>query len=151
MGQEETGVPNTPQKNILHRISLGLADVLGTRLELIQLELEEERRRLVLAILMAVVIGAFLMIGLSLLSIFIVVQLYWAYGLLALVPVAVIAFVIAALIFQFALRPMVSYGQTFSESISQLKRDGQWLSEQFVRKNKYSSAAQSTTRTPEES
>lgn len=145
MEREDRGDPNL-EKNILNRISAGLVDGLATRLELIQLELEEERRRLVLAILLAVIIGAFLMVGMSLLAVFIVIQLYWAFGLLALIPVAVVAFAIAALIFQFALRPMVSYGQTFSESISQLKRDGQWISDQFATKHRPFTAPTPTTK-----
>lgn len=134
MSFEETDSGTRPEKNILHRIGAGLLDVLGTRIELVQLELEEEKRRLVLAILVSTIIGAFVLIGLSLLSIFIVMNLYWSYGLIILLPVAAVAFIIAALIFHFALRPLVSYGQTLHETVSQLKRDAQWLGEQFAPK-----------------
>ncbi|MDZ4742721.1 MAG: phage holin family protein [Verrucomicrobiota bacterium] len=123
---------NSPlEKNIFHRIGAGFLDILGTRIELVQLEIEEEKRRLMLAILVSVILGAFFMVGLSLVSIFIVMKLYWAYGLNSLIPVALCAFIIAGLIFHFLLRPLVSYGQTLNETVSQLKRDAQWISEQF--------------------
>lgn len=119
-------------------------------MELVQLELEEERRRLVMAILASTVIGVFLMIGVSLLAIYIVVKLYWAFGLIALIPVAIVALIIAALLFQFLLKPLVNFGQTFSESIAQIKRDGQWLSEQFARdKHVYSSPTDKNVGSPD--
>jgi len=77
---------NSPlEKNIFHRIGAGFLDILGTRIELVQLEIEEEKRRLMLAILVSVILGAFFMVGLSLVSIFIVMKLYWAYGLNSLI------------------------------------------------------------------
>ncbi|MDL5051052.1 phage holin family protein [Oscillatoria amoena NRMC-F 0135] len=146
----DEGIKHRPVSHLLHRIGSTFLSILGTRLELVQLELEEERRRLVMAILASTVIGVFLMIGVSLLAIYIVVKLYWAFGLIALIPVAIVALIIAALLFQFLLKPLVNFGQTFSESIAQIKRDGQWLSEQFARdKHVYSSPTDKNVGSPD--
>lgn len=122
--------PAAPHRGLLHGLREWLALLLAavrTRGELLQIEVEEERQRVAGIIVFAVAAAGLLLLALFLFSFF-VILLYWethrvlAAGLLAL------GYGLAGVICAVIARKRAGVkSKLFSESLAQLRRDGERL------------------------
>ena len=84
MDEERSGAsPDPGVLAVLRRLTGNAVELLHTRLELLIVEIEEERSRFVRILLLSVIAGFFLSIGVVTLTIFIILLAWESHGLLA--------------------------------------------------------------------
>ncbi|MDX2227624.1 MAG: phage holin family protein [Verrucomicrobiae bacterium] len=119
------------EKGVFHRGITTLLEILLAKVELIQLEIEEEKRRLVMIIFLTVLVSAIAFLGLTLVTISLAFLLFEQYKYWALLGLGVFNFILAGGIYFCLSRQVTAQGQVFSETISQLRKDINWLKDQM--------------------
>ena len=108
---------------VLRRLTGNAVELLHTRLELLIVEIEEERSRFVRILLLSVIAGFFLSIGVVTLTIFIILLAWESHGLLAAGLLATLYFGIG-IVLGLSVRYLAKErSKLFSSSLAELKKD----------------------------
>jgi uncharacterized membrane protein YqjE len=113
------------------RIAQRVAVIVENRLQLLMIEAEEERERVLLAILLALCTAVFGLLAGVTLTVLIVVAL-WAHSpILALLALATL-YTVVAVIFYMRLTRLQRDWQTLPATLEQLKKDRECLEKTFI-------------------
>lgn len=107
----------------LRRLTGNAVALLHTRLELLIVEIEEERTRFVRIVVLSVIAGFFLSIGVVTLTIFIILLAWETHGLLAAGLLAALYFGIGIALALTVRKLSKARSKLFSSSLAELKRD----------------------------
>ena len=125
---EEAQAANKGLFDSLKGIAAGLVDIAHTRLELLSVDLEEERERLVSALLLLLVALFCLGVGVLLLAILVAAAFWDEHRLLALAGLAGVFLAGGAAAFGVARRKLKTKPRLFAASLAELAKDRQQLS-----------------------
>jgi uncharacterized membrane protein YqjE len=121
---------NKSDEGLLHSLkslSTTLIAILYNRLDLLSIDLEEARERL-LSLLMLTIVSLFcLCLGMVLLAMLVVVVFWETHRLLALVTLAGFFLVSGAILSMIAMRALRNMPRVFSASLSELSKDHELL------------------------
>jgi uncharacterized membrane protein YqjE len=99
---------------------------LATKLELISIELQEEKRRVLEILLLAALAILFGVLTLIILS-FTIVVIFWEHRIPVLIGMSIAYLIGSVLLFQLVRAKASLSAKIFQTSIDELKKDSQWL------------------------
>jgi uncharacterized membrane protein YqjE len=126
MPGEEAG-PSSGRGGLLRELLGAALGLLGTHVELLGVELQEEKERLRELLLLAVLAGASLTLGLLLASVFLVVLFWDSYRLQVLGALVLAWLGLSAWTFAALRRRLADHPNTFAASVAELDKDRQRL------------------------
>jgi uncharacterized membrane protein YqjE len=128
---ETSSANGLPLGDATKRIAQRVAVIVENRLQLLMIEAQEERERVLLAILLALCTAVFSLLAGVTLTVLIVVVL-WAHSpILALLALAALYIVVAG-IFYMRLTRLQRDWQTLPATLEQLKKDRECLEKTFI-------------------
>jgi uncharacterized membrane protein YqjE len=129
------GTPGTPPtgglRRALARAGAAVLAIVRTRLELATVEYEEERTRAATRLVLGAVAVAFLAFSVLLASALVVVLFWDTHRVLALAAVTLVHVAIGGYALLRLKADMRSSPAPFSATIAELKRDGEWLTDEL--------------------
>ena len=107
----------------LRRLGSTAVELLYTRLELLATELEEERNRVLRLLLLTAAAGFFLVLGIILLTLFIIIVAWDAHRVLAAGLLTAGYFAIGGIFAISARNALKTHGKLFAATLAELKKD----------------------------
>lgn len=123
---ESTGSPG-----LFRRLTGHLLRMVVTKVELLQIEIEEEKRRLISILVVTFLAGALFFLGLTLLLVGLAFYLADSYGPLAVAILGGVVTIAGLICFTTGRRKAMKNGPAFGESVNQIKKDIDWLTRQM--------------------
>ena len=127
MTNDESGSSSRGVSGLVHRFLESFFAFLTTKLELVSVELEEEKRKLIELLCLAAAVIIFAALALTILA-FLVAALFWeGQWMAALLTVCGLYALIALGLFLRLRRRVKLSSKVFEATLEELKKDGEWM------------------------